>query len=524
MGLTQRLAMIAGGRPDVFEAAPGDRIRYAAMGGVILSTAGVAAASATMAVHMAMGLPVAVALLVGLIWGFIIFNLDRLLVVQMMRQQSKWMSVLAAVPRLLLALVLGAVISTPVVLQIFQPEIETELLVLQAEQNDAYNRQIAANPDYAQMPLLAKQITDDQATLAAGGAVNVEADAAVVAARKTFTSAQTAYNKAEAAVVCEKEGTCGSGKAGAGIAFNEKVEIRDRLKGEMDDAREDLANAQTAAQASLNEAQNTAKATATSRLAANQKTLADLTQRFDADKRAHEAQSKNDDGLLARLEALERLSDDRSTLQLAHITLFLLFLALELLPVLMKLLQVLGPETAYDKRAKDVDAQHEQTAKDRWDVEHQIELKRLELVKDAATESNQKVVEAQSQVMLKVLDAWEQYALAQSEQDVRRWQNQLGTGATSPVTTDDEGEDDEDDVTAVQPIAPRTSSYPPTSSQVRPHVTPYQPTPPTSTIYQPAPRDSNGYWTSPDDDNEPTVPINDYNGRTIRGTATVTDP
>jgi len=135
VGLIDRLAAIAGGRADVFASAPGDRIRYSAMGGVIISTASVAAASAAMAVHMAMGVPVVGAVLIGLAWGVIIFNLDRLLVVQMMRQDKKWVSLVAAAPRVLLALVLGAVISTPVVLQIFRPEIDTELIVMQAEKN-----------------------------------------------------------------------------------------------------------------------------------------------------------------------------------------------------------------------------------------------------------------------------------------------------------------------------------------------------------------------------------------------------
>ncbi|WP_433825898.1 DUF4407 domain-containing protein [Actinoplanes sp. CA-015351] len=423
--MTHRLAQIAGGRPEVFEAAPGDRIRYAAMGGVIVSTAVVAAASAVMAVHMTMGLPIVVELLIGLAWGVIILNLDRLLVVQMMRQERKILSVAAALPRVLLALVLGTVISTPVVLQIFAPEIETELFVMQAEQTEAYNRQIATNPDYAKIPELTEQIAADEAVLAKGVSVNVESDPAVTAVRELYDKAQTAYLAAEKNVVCEKEGTCGSGLAGPGIAFDEKVQIRDDRKAERDDAAQQLKDARAAAASNLSSAQDTAIATARSRLDANRAALTELNERSEAAKRAHAAQSEQDDGLLARLEALDRLSADRPTLQLAHIMLFLLFLCLELLPVLMKLLQVLGPETPYDRKAKEVDDRHARTAAERWDVEREIEQDRLQLIKDAAKIGNQKVVEAQSQVMQRVLVAWEDYAHAAADRDVQRWQDQL---------------------------------------------------------------------------------------------------
>ncbi|MFI5935899.1 DUF4407 domain-containing protein [Actinoplanes sp. NPDC051494] len=465
MGLTHHLALVAGARPDVLEAAPGDRIRYAAMGGVIISTAAVAAASAIMAVRMAMGLPIAWALLIGLVWGVIIFNLDRLLVVQMMRQPRKLMSLAAAVPRVLLALVLGTVISTPVVLEIFRPEIETQLLVLQAEQNEEYLKQISGNPDYARIPGLTEQVAADQAVLDKGAPVNVESDPAVVSARTLYDNAQKDYATAEKAVVCEKEGTCGSGKAGAGIAFDEKVRIRDDRLEIRDEAADRLASAREQATTNLAAAQRTAITAARTRLAANQETLAGLNQRLEAEKRAHAARSGKDDGLLARLEALDRLAADRPTLQLAHLTLFLLFLALELLPVLMKLLQVLGPETAYDRSAKEVDAGHARRAAGRRDAEREIEDERLELIKAAAKAGNQKVVDAQSQVMGRVLDAWEQHALEESERDVDRWR------ARPPVP-------DDDDLTRPQPA-----------------------------LYEPAPR-TNGraYWPALDDFDDPGIP------------------
>ncbi|MER6758052.1 DUF4407 domain-containing protein [Micromonospora echinofusca] len=432
MGLKRALAAVAGGQRSLLQTTPSDELRYAAMGGVIVSTAAVAAASAAMAVHMAMRTPLAVAVLVGVVWGFIIFNLDRLLVVQMMRQKSKWMTAAMAVPRVMLALVLGAAISTPMVLQIFGPEIKTELSVLHAKRIAEYNRNTANNPDYASIPALEKSVADDEKIVAGGLAINVETDPAVVEVRKQYDAAQVRFEQAQKDVVCEKEGKCGSGRPGAGIAFNEKVRIQDEAKRARDEALSRLNSARTTAQAAQQKAQSEAAVAARGRLDQNKKRLADLKAQLEADKKAHEADSKKDTGLLARMEALDELSADRPTLRAAHFTLFLLFLALELLPVLMKVLQLVGPETDYDKVAREHSDHLLQLDRERRAMELRAEQDRLQRTADAAIASNQIVVDAQSAVMTKVLAAWQQFAIEQADDDLRRWLQQApSSGAPS---------------------------------------------------------------------------------------------
>src|SRR3954464_7754923 len=119
-----RLAVVAGARLDVLEVAPGARSKFVALGGVLLSTGGLAVLSAAFAVHMALGVWWPLALLVGLGWGFVIVNLDRMLLVGMAHDSSYKRNLLMAVPRVGLALVLGIVISTPLTLQIFHKEID----------------------------------------------------------------------------------------------------------------------------------------------------------------------------------------------------------------------------------------------------------------------------------------------------------------------------------------------------------------------------------------------------------------
>src|SRR5919205_4117670 len=132
------LAAMSGARPDVLETAPGARARFVALGGVLLSTGGLAVLSAAFAVHMALGAWWPFALLAGLGWGFVVVNLDRMLVVGMAHDASLKRNLLLAVPRIGLALVLGVVIATPLTMQIFAKEIDTQVLTMQAEAGDAY--------------------------------------------------------------------------------------------------------------------------------------------------------------------------------------------------------------------------------------------------------------------------------------------------------------------------------------------------------------------------------------------------
>ncbi len=113
------LALLAGARPDVLAAAPGARAKFVALGGVLLSTGGLAVVSMTFAVHMALGAWWPLALLAGVAWGLVVVNLDRMLLVGMAHDSSLKRNLVLAVPRVGLALVLGIVIATPLTMQVF---------------------------------------------------------------------------------------------------------------------------------------------------------------------------------------------------------------------------------------------------------------------------------------------------------------------------------------------------------------------------------------------------------------------
>jgi hypothetical protein len=65
----------------------------------------------------------------GLLWGLAIFNMDRYIVSSIDKNASTWKQIAQATPRILLAIMIGLVISRPLELKIFDKEIKERLKV-----------------------------------------------------------------------------------------------------------------------------------------------------------------------------------------------------------------------------------------------------------------------------------------------------------------------------------------------------------------------------------------------------------
>ncbi|MGY1771912.1 DUF4407 domain-containing protein [Blastococcus sp. SYSU D00813] len=363
------LATLGGARPELLEVAPGARPRFVALGGVLLSTGGLAVLSMAFAVAMALGVWWPVALLIGLGWGFVVVNLDRMLLVGMAHDSSVGRNIALAIPRLGLALVLGVVIATPLTLQVFHKEIDTEIVTMQAEAADEYRTSLEADARFAGLPELAQQVALEEQIVATGGA----ADPALAGVQAEVGAKQTALDQAvathqqlQARAQCELDGTCGTGDAGTGQAYVEARAAADAAAVAVTAARTALDDARSAAA----DAEDRSLALASSSLTTNQEQLARLSAEQDRLQAQFDDTNEGSGGILLRLEALDRLSDRNTTLWAAKTMLSLLFLCVEMLPVLVKLLLNFGPPSAYDELA---------ALRDRGDVEVEELQKRSRL-------------------------------------------------------------------------------------------------------------------------------------------------
>jgi hypothetical protein len=109
---------------------PIEHNKFVGIGATIFFTALFASLSGGYAMYFVFnGTPFAVgfAILFGLIWGTAIFNMDRYIVSSIDKQGTTNQQILQATPRILLAIMIGIVISRPLELKIFDKEIRARL-------------------------------------------------------------------------------------------------------------------------------------------------------------------------------------------------------------------------------------------------------------------------------------------------------------------------------------------------------------------------------------------------------------
>jgi hypothetical protein len=129
----------SGADPDILKFAPySDHIKSAGIGGVVLATAFMAALAMGFAMHSIFGGENAagehvgnwfVTLPIAIVWGLIIYNLDRFIVTTAKgdgTEKITWGEWGAMLPRLIMAVLIGLCISAPLETYIFKKEIQRE--------------------------------------------------------------------------------------------------------------------------------------------------------------------------------------------------------------------------------------------------------------------------------------------------------------------------------------------------------------------------------------------------------------
>ena len=120
----------SGAHVDTLKRYPTEHNKYVGIGATIFFTALFASLSGGYAMYFVFaGNPLAVifAILFGLIWGLAIFNMDRYIVSSISKSGTTNQQILQATPRILLAIMIGIVISRPLELKIFDKEIRQKL-------------------------------------------------------------------------------------------------------------------------------------------------------------------------------------------------------------------------------------------------------------------------------------------------------------------------------------------------------------------------------------------------------------
>jgi hypothetical protein len=158
--ITEFLWWCAGADPYFMRLAPmQDRVKYAGIGGIVLCTGVLAGVSGAFAFYTIFGpkgdandysltasIGIQIATMIfAIVWGLVIFNLDRFIISSTGKGDGTdsitWKEFAQALPRIIIALILGFAISSPLEIKILESEINSELSKFQAEYAEGLNKQ-----------------------------------------------------------------------------------------------------------------------------------------------------------------------------------------------------------------------------------------------------------------------------------------------------------------------------------------------------------------------------------------------
>ncbi|TSD64615.1 DUF4407 domain-containing protein [Inquilinus sp. KBS0705] len=160
--ITRFFWFCSGAHIDTLKKYPIEHNKYVGIGATIFFTALFASLSGGYAMYFVFSgdaFAVGFAILFGLLWGTAIFNMDRYIVSSINKEGSINNQILQASPRILLAIMIGVVISRPLELKIFDKEIRQKLKTaylkgqhskidtLQKTYNEKYAQELTKNND-----------------------------------------------------------------------------------------------------------------------------------------------------------------------------------------------------------------------------------------------------------------------------------------------------------------------------------------------------------------------------------------
>ena len=341
---------------EVLALVPSERARFESLGWAILITSGVATVSMWFALASAVGINGILAFPIALAWGLVIMGIDRWLIVTMPVEGRRKFAL--AVPRLALALLLGTLISTPLVLRIFQSEINAQIAKMQEQSYNTFLQQQQASDVAKQVGTYSSELQYLDNVIATHGVTtaNTASDPELKGYNGQLTTLDNElthwtslksqyYND----YICQLYGGPTCPKKGFGPAAKDSQQNYQAASQQVSTLEGQINQVQGEIQ------QRDAQLTSTSKSAQQSRYTQALAQQpIVKDEYDTALQRQNDlqasffasnqaaHGILIRLEALSQLSNGNLTVTAARFLLFLLFLVIECLPVTVKLLQEPG--------------------------------------------------------------------------------------------------------------------------------------------------------------------------------------
>lgn len=298
----QKFLMIcSGGNLHILRKTPSEWNKFAGIGGIVFFTAVFATLSAGYAMFTVFD-TIWTAIGFGILWGLMIFNLDRYIVSSIKKTGTWWNQILMAIPRLVMATFLGIIISKPLELKIFEKEVNKQLNTiiqrnkkqLQGEMNGRILQQ--SGPFETEKKQISEKIAQYQ---------------------KSYDSASVELEKE---ILGTKTGLT-SGKVGYGSNAKRKQELKEQRRQDLESYQKQIAP----------------------RLEYLDKEISKVYTNLETERKSTETFEDKFNGFAARLQALDELGKNSAIIGLAASFIMGLFICLEISPVLVKLISHIGP-------------------------------------------------------------------------------------------------------------------------------------------------------------------------------------
>lgn len=335
--ITRFFWFCSGAHVPLLQRSPTDTNKYIGIGGTVFFTGVLASLSAGYALYTVFQ-SISAAIGFGLLWGMMIFNLDRFIVSSMRKKGSAWTDWKLAIPRLIFAVFLAVVISKPLELKMFEREIDRKL-------------------DEKKVAFLA----ESKAAVAAGFPEIAALEAKIDTVRAETVRAEQYRNQLQQEYDYERFGKKTDGTSGiVGLGSNAR-----KKEQQLDGAQAQLDNTRAVNQVRIDTLQSQIK---------------DLMAIRQAEFEKQQPGIDGFDGLAARLDALHVLTEESVAMKWANIFIILLFIALETAPIFVKLISLRGPyDYLLDMHEENVEVYvEEQTIKVREKSDRRIRDFRVE--------------------------------------------------------------------------------------------------------------------------------------------------
>lgn len=368
--LNEFLWTCAGVNKKILRQCPTEYAKYAGSGGTILFTALMAMLSGGYAMYFVFHSKWT-AIAFGIFWGLLIFNLDRFIVNTMYSDglpTISWGEIRSGLPRIIMAIFLGVVISTPLEMKIFEDRINSQLV------KDNIRR---TNETRAEAEKGNKTLIDRRDAL-----------------EKERTAISTRLAAANKELKEEGEGSALSGQAGHGPIYADKEANRNAIQQELTD---------------WDNAHKT-------ELEDIKKQISENSTKIGADI----AKGNDENGFCVRYEAFANVKEANTSLEIVSIVIMLLFIIIETAPTFFKMMMSSGE---YDDklreemhRARVLADKGISDINDDINTDIQISTMKNRNRLEAEVKANQEVLDrialAQAELLQVAIDAWSEEELA----------------------------------------------------------------------------------------------------------------